>query len=80
MPPPQPARRPVGSDLVEHRAAQAEIERLRRMLYRLARRRGCSDPEVLELSRQLDALIVGWYRAHRGGDALRRGPATTASW
>ena len=45
----------------------------------MARRHGCSDPAVLDLSRRLDALIVGWYRAHRGGEAPHPGPATTAS-
>ncbi|PZN03908.1 MAG: hypothetical protein DIU76_09160 [Bacillota bacterium] len=79
MPSPQPARRSVDVDPVAHRAAQVEIERLRRMLYRMARRHGCSDPAVLDLSRRLDALIVGWYRAHRGGEAPHPGPATTAS-
>ncbi|ADU51461.1 Sporulation stage 0, Spo0E-like regulatory phosphatase [Thermaerobacter marianensis DSM 12885] len=61
---PVPSGRHRWPGLVEHRAEQAEIERLRNLLYRLARRRGYADPQVVELSRQLDDLITAWYRAH----------------
>lgn len=52
---------------------QAEIEAMRRELYRLARRRGYADPQVVELSRRLDDLIVRWHR--RFGSRGRK-PAT----
>ncbi|GAB6876394.1 hypothetical protein JCM13210_11210 [Thermaerobacter litoralis] len=59
---------PAGSQR-PRRWQQAEIEALRRELYRLARRRGYADPQVVELSRRLDELIVRWHRRFGAGGA-----------
>ncbi|WP_040826317.1 aspartyl-phosphate phosphatase Spo0E family protein [Thermaerobacter subterraneus] len=72
------APRPAGSrprHLQPALAHQAEIEAMRRELYRLARRRGYADPQVVELSRRLDDLIVGWHRRFgRGRPRPAAGP------
>lgn len=39
-----------------------QIERLRGELYRLAQARGTADRSVVEVSQQLDRLILEWYR------------------